>query len=94
VSRISNRRPRFDRDLGLRVHRCQNRLAIHHASSLKNIESKLTLREEELMCLMLYEGYQKMMEELEILHSEILLDGKYGLLQKYYGRCGEDNVIT
>jgi hypothetical protein len=54
VSRISNKRPRLGRDLGLRVHRHQNRLAVHHASSLKNIESKLTLSEEELIHLMLY----------------------------------------
>jgi hypothetical protein len=46
------------------------------------------------MCLMLYGDYQKMIEELEILHSEFSLDGRYGLLQKYCGRCGEDNVIT
>jgi hypothetical protein len=45
VSRISNRRPGFGGDLGLRVHWRRNRLAVHHASSLKNIESKLTLSE-------------------------------------------------
>jgi hypothetical protein len=35
VSRISNRRPGLSGDLG----RHQNRLAVHHANSLKNIES-------------------------------------------------------
>jgi hypothetical protein len=54
VSQISNRRPRLSGDLGLCVHRCQNRLAVHHVNSLKNIESKLTLSEEELIRLMLY----------------------------------------
>jgi hypothetical protein len=52
VSCISNRRPRLDRDLGLCVHRCRNWLAVHHVSSLKNIESKLMLSEEELISLM------------------------------------------
>jgi hypothetical protein len=54
VSRISNRRPGLGGDIGLRVHRCQNRFAVHHASSLKDIESKLTLSEEEPVSLMLY----------------------------------------
>jgi hypothetical protein len=55
VSRISNRRPELGGDIGLCVHRCRNQLAVHHASSLKNIESKLTLSEEELGRLMLYQ---------------------------------------
>jgi hypothetical protein len=45
VSRIGNRRHGLGGDLGL---------CVHHASSLKNIESKLTLNEEEHVCLMLY----------------------------------------
>jgi hypothetical protein len=52
VSRISNRRLGLCGDLGLRVHWRQNRLAVHHASSLKNIESKLMLSEEEAVSLM------------------------------------------
>jgi hypothetical protein len=47
VSRISNRRPGLDGDLGMCVHRHRNRVTVHHASSLKNIESKLMLSEEE-----------------------------------------------
>jgi hypothetical protein len=54
VSRISNRRSELDGDLGLRVHWHRNRLAVHHASSLKNIKSKLTLSEEESASLTLY----------------------------------------
>jgi hypothetical protein len=54
VSRISNRRPGLGGDLGLRVHRRRNRFAVHHASSLKDIVSKLTLSEEEPVSLMLY----------------------------------------
>jgi hypothetical protein len=68
--------------------------AVHHASSLKNIESKLTLNEEEHVCLMLYRDSQKMMEESEILHGEFLLEGRYGLLQKCYAGGGEDNVTN
>jgi hypothetical protein len=94
VSRISNRRPRFGGDLGLRVHRCRNRFAVHHASSLKNIESKLTLSEEESASLMFYGDPQEMMEGPEILHGEFLLEGRYGLLQKCCAGSGEDNVIN
>jgi hypothetical protein len=94
VSRISNRRPGLDRDLGLRVHRCQNRLVVHHANSLKNVESKLTLSEEEPVSLMLYGDSQEMMEGLKILHGEFLLEGRYGLLLKCYAGCGEENVIN
>jgi hypothetical protein len=52
VSWINNRRLGLSVDLGLRVHRCRNQLAVHHASSLKNIESKLMLSEEEPISLM------------------------------------------
>jgi hypothetical protein len=82
VSRINNRRPRLNRDLGQRVHRCRNWLAVHHASLLKNIESKLTLSEEELTRLMLYRDSQEMMEGLEIIHGEFPLEGRYGMVQK------------
>jgi hypothetical protein len=81
VSRISNRMPRLSRDLGLCVHRRRNRLAVHHASSLKNVESKLTLSEEEHVSLMLYGDSQKMMEGAEILYGEFPLEGRYGLLR-------------
>jgi hypothetical protein len=94
VSRISNRRPRLGGDLGLRVHQRQNRLVVHHASSLKNIKSKLTLSEEEPIHLMLYGDSQKMMEGPEIIHTEFPLEGRYGLLQKCCTGCGEDNVIN
>jgi hypothetical protein len=80
VSRISNRRPGLGGALRLCVYWRRNRLAVHHASSLKNIESKLTLSEEESTSLMLYP--QEMMEGPEILHVEFLLEGRYGLLQK------------
>jgi hypothetical protein len=94
VSQISNRRPRLSGDLGLCVHRRRNRLAVHHASSLKNIESKLTLSEEKPVHLILYEDSQKMMEGSEVLHDEFPVEGRYGMLHKYYAGCGEDNIIN
>jgi hypothetical protein len=54
VSRISNKRPELDGDLRLHVHRHRNHLAVHNVSSLKNVDSKLTLSEEELISLILY----------------------------------------
>jgi hypothetical protein len=94
VSWICNRRPGLGGDLGPRVHRHRNRLAVHHANLLKNVEVKLTLSEEELVSLMLYGDFQEMMEGPEILHGEFPLEGRYGLLQKSYAGCGEDNVIN
>jgi hypothetical protein len=64
VSWISNRRPGLGRNLGLCVHRRQNRFIVHHASTLKNTESKLAPSEEESVCLMLYGDPQKVMEGL------------------------------
>jgi hypothetical protein len=46
-------------DLGLRVHGHRDRLAVHHASMLKNIESELALSEEGSIGLMLYGDPQK-----------------------------------
>jgi hypothetical protein len=80
VSRISNKRPRLSGDLGMCVHRCQNRLVVHHDSLLKNIESNLTLSEEEPIRLMLYGDSRKMMEGSEVLHGEFSLEGRYGML--------------
>jgi hypothetical protein len=94
VSRISNMRSGLGGDLGLCVHRHRNRLAVHHVNSLKNIESKLTLSEEEIVRLMLYEDSQKMMEGSKELHGEFQLKSRYGLLQKCYAGYIEDNVIN
>jgi hypothetical protein len=94
VSRISNRRLGLDGDLGLRVHRRRNQIAVHHVSSLKNIESNLTLSEEEPISLMLYGDSQEMMEGPKILHGEFSLEGRYGLLQKCCAGCGEYNAIN
>jgi hypothetical protein len=54
LSRISNRRPESGGDLGLCVHGRRDRLVVHHASALKDVESKLVLSEEEFIDLMLY----------------------------------------
>jgi hypothetical protein len=34
------------------------------------------------------------MKESKVLHSEFLLEGRYGVLLKYCGGCGEDNVTN
>jgi hypothetical protein len=52
LSRISNRRSGSGGDLGLRVHRRRDQLVVHHASTLKDIESELALSEEESIGLM------------------------------------------
>jgi hypothetical protein len=76
------------------VHQCQNWLAVQHASSLENVESKLTLSEEKPVRVMLYGDSQKMMEGSEVLHGEFPLEGRYGLLYKCCAGYGEDNVIN
>jgi hypothetical protein len=66
LSRISNRRPGSGGDLGLHVHGRWDRLVVHHASALKNIESELALSEEESIDLLLYGDPQKMSTGVEI----------------------------
>jgi hypothetical protein len=93
VNRISNM-PKLGGDLGMHVHRRRNWLAVHHAISFKNVESKLTLSEEEPVSLILYGDSQEMMEGPEILYGEFSLKGRYGLVQNCCAGCGEDNVIN
>jgi hypothetical protein len=59
LSRISNRRPKSDGDLGLCVHGHQDWLAVHHDTTLKDVESELALSEEKSICLMMYGDPQK-----------------------------------
>jgi hypothetical protein len=59
LSRISNRRPKSDKDLGLRVHGRRDRLAVYHASALKDIESELALSVEESISMMMYRDPKK-----------------------------------
>jgi hypothetical protein len=94
LSRINNRRPESGGDLGLRVHEHRDRLVVHHASALKDIESKLALSEEESICLMLYGDPQKVVKRAEVLHGEFPFEGRYGVLQEHCARCGEYNVIN
>jgi hypothetical protein len=58
LSQISNRRPESGRDLGLCFHGRRDRLAVHHASALKDVESEMVLSEEESICLILYRNPQ------------------------------------
>jgi hypothetical protein len=94
LSRISNRRPESGGDLGLRVHGRRDRLAVHHASALKDVESELALSEEESIDLMLYGDPQKVVKRVKILHDEFSLKSRYGVLQERCARCGEHNVIN
>jgi hypothetical protein len=59
LSWISNMRPGSGGDLGLLVHRRRGQLAVHHSSTLKDVNSELSLSEEESICLMLYRDPQK-----------------------------------
>jgi hypothetical protein len=94
LSRISNRRPGSGGDLGLRVQRRRDRLAVHHTSALKDVESELALSEEEFIDLMLYGDPQKVVKRAEVLHGEFPLKSRYGVLQERCARCGEHNVIN
>jgi hypothetical protein len=94
LSWISNRKPGSDGDLGLRVHGRQDRLAVHHASALKDVENELALSEEESIDLMLYGDPQKVVKRAKILHDEFPLKSRYDVLQERCARCGEHNVIN
>jgi hypothetical protein len=69
LSWISNRRPGSGGDLGLRVHRRRDQLAVHHASALKDVKSELALSVEESIGLMLYGDPQKMVKRAEVIHA-------------------------
>jgi hypothetical protein len=94
LSRIGNMRPRSGRDLDLRVHGCRDRLVVHHASTLKDIESELAPSEEESIGLMLHGDLQKMVKRVGVLHGEFPLESRYGVLQERCARRGEHNVMN
>jgi hypothetical protein len=87
-------RPGCGGGLGLHVHRHQDRLAIHHAGALRDVESELALSEKESIGLMLYREPKKMVKRVEVLHGKLPLDGRYGVLQERCARCGVHNVIN
>jgi hypothetical protein len=68
LSRTSNRRPKSGGGLGLHVHRHRDQFAVYHASVLKDVESKLSLGEEESICLMLYGDVTSHITVLLIIH--------------------------
>jgi hypothetical protein len=90
---ISNRRPGSGSVLDMCVHGHRDWLAVHHASMLKDVESKLALSEEESISLMLYGDPQKVVKRAEV-HGEFLLESRYGVLQERCARCIEHNVIN
>jgi hypothetical protein len=56
---------------------------VHHASALKDVESKLVLSEEESIYLLLYGDPQKKVKRDEVLHDKFMLDGRYGVFSRY-----------
>jgi hypothetical protein len=94
VSRISNRRPGGGGDLDLHVHGRRDWLTFHHASALKDVESELVLSEEESIGLMLYGDPQKVVKRSDVLHGELPLEGRYGVLQERCAKCNEHNVTN
>jgi hypothetical protein len=94
LSGISNRRLGSRGDLGLCVHGHRDRLAVHHASMLKDIKRELALSEEDSICLMLYGDPPKMVKMVELLHSKFPFEGRFGVLQEHYTRCGVHIVIN
>jgi hypothetical protein len=94
LSWISNRRPESGGVLGLCVHMHQDQLVVHHASMLKDIESKLMLSEEKSICLMMYGHCQKVVKRVKVHYGEFSLKCRYGVLQERCARCSEYNVIN
>jgi hypothetical protein len=94
LSQISNRRPRSGGDFDLHVYGRQDQLVVHHASTLKDIESELVLSEEESIRLMLYGDPQKIMKRAKVLHGEFPLESRYCVLQERCARYGEYNIIN
>jgi hypothetical protein len=94
VSQISNRRPRSGGDLGLHAHGHRDRLVVHHASTLKDVDSELALSEEESIRLMLYGDPQKMMKRADVLCGEFPFESRNGVLHERCARCGEHNIIN
>jgi hypothetical protein len=43
---------------------------------------------------MLYGDQQKVVKRSKVLHGELPLEGRYGVLQERYARCSEHNVIN
>jgi hypothetical protein len=80
LSWISKRRPRSGRDVGMRVNGRRGWLAVHHANTLKGVESELALSEEVSISLTLYREPQKIVKRVEVLHGKFPLEGIYGVL--------------
>jgi hypothetical protein len=88
------RRPAHVReDLDLSVDRRGARLAVAHASTLKDIPNILALVEEEVVRPLLYWDTEEVVERVEVLHRELLLERCSGMLEKLQARGGEDDVV-
>jgi hypothetical protein len=76
----------------LSVDQRRARLAVTHASTLKDVPSILALVEEEVVGLLLYWDAEEV-KRAEVLHRELLLESCSGTLEKLWARGGEDDVI-
>ena len=72
-SRVGNRIAHGSRNLALSVDRSGTRLATTHPCSVQNIQSILSLVEEEARGPGLHSDTQEVMEHTQILHSKLLL---------------------
>jgi hypothetical protein len=85
--------PHVRGDIGLSVDQHRARLAVAHASTLKDVPSILTLVEEEAVRPLLYWDAKKVVERAEVLHHKLLLESCSGMLEKLRAWGGEGDVI-
>jgi hypothetical protein len=69
------------------------RLAIAHASALKDISSVLALVNEEVIRPLLYWDIKEVVERVKVLHRELLLESWSGTLKKLWAQGSEDDVV-
>lgn len=94
LSWIGNGGARSGGDLGLGVHGCRARLAVHHASALEDVESILALREEDPIGALLHGNPQEVMKGPEVLHGELPVKSGDGLPKEVYTGGRQNDVIN
>jgi hypothetical protein len=92
-SRVADGAPHIGGDLGLSVDRRGAGLAVAHASTLKDVSSKLALVEEKVVGPLLYWDAEEVVERAEVLHCKLLLESCSGTLEKLWARGGEHDVV-
>jgi hypothetical protein len=92
-SRVADRGPHVRGGHGLSVNRSGARLAVAHASTLKDVMSILALVEEEAVGPLLYWDAEEVVERAEVLHRKLLLESCSGTLEKIWAQGGENDVV-